>query len=108
MPAELNYTVHERELLALVSIITKHSYWLMGTKFRIFTDHQTLVRLNKQEVLSRREARWVLTLQDYDMMVVYISGEENNVADLLSRSPAVAPKCAYCESYLKPSVVSLN
>lgn len=37
-----NYLVHEKELLAIVQALTKWRYDLLGTKFKIYTDHRTL------------------------------------------------------------------
>jgi hypothetical protein len=90
---EPRYTVHEKELLALVDIVNRHSYWLLGVKFTISTDHKSLQYLQTQTNLSRRQARWIVRLQDFDYMIVYIKGVENSVADLLSRSTTVQPKC---------------
>jgi RNase H-like domain found in reverse transcriptase/Reverse transcriptase (RNA-dependent DNA polymerase) len=43
--AELNYSVHEKELLALVEMCDKHSYWLRGVNFVVNTDHKSLIYL---------------------------------------------------------------
>ena len=104
--AELNYPVHEKELLALVAMVEKHSYWLLGVKFTCFTDHMSLRYLQTQEKLTRRQARWIITLQEFDMAIIYIEGEKNNIADLLSRSAAVAPVCAKCKN--KSSGTGIN
>jgi hypothetical protein len=40
-----------------------------------------------QKDLSRRQARWQEFLSHYDHHIVYIKGEDNTVADALSRLP---------------------
>jgi hypothetical protein len=62
-PTQLNYRVHEKELLALVEICRKHRHWLLSVKFEINMDHESLIKLQKQDSLTRRQARWIISLQ---------------------------------------------
>jgi len=95
-PAESRYPVHEQELLALVRCIEANESYLRDQPFRAFSDHQSLVWIQTQPHLSRRQARWVEYLQEFDFKIAYIPGEWNDVADILSRDPSYAPKCASC------------
>ena len=83
--AELNYSVIERECLALVWSIEKFSYYLMGTEFILETDHRPLTYLQNCKNSNPRIMRWALSLQPYKYRVVYIPGSENHGADFLSR-----------------------
>ena len=94
--AETRYSVHEQELLALVRTLEANRHYLLGRHFRAFTDHKSLIFLQEQAHLSRRQANWVELLQQYDFSVEYLPGEWNTVADVLSRNPYYAPKCATC------------
>ena len=85
--AELNYPVHEKELLAIIRALKKWRADLIGVPFTIFTDHKTLENFHTQRDLSRRQARWMEFLSQYDGKIVYIKGEDNTVADALSRIP---------------------
>jgi hypothetical protein len=67
--AELGYTVHEKELLAIVEMTERHSHWLLGVPFVVHTDHASLKHLQDQPKLNRRQARWIMTLQDFDMTI---------------------------------------
>jgi hypothetical protein len=49
------------------------------------SDHHSLTYLLKQRNLSRRQARWTEILADFDLHFEYIKGEDNTVADALSR-----------------------
>ena len=85
--AEKNYPVHEKEMLAIVRALKKWRTDLMGSTFEIWTDHRTLENFNTQRDLSRRQLRWQEFLSQYECSIVYIKGEDNTVADGLSRIP---------------------
>jgi hypothetical protein len=84
-PAEQNYPVHEQELLAVIHALQKWKMLLLGMKVNVMTDHHSLTYLLKQRNLSRRQARWLEILSDFDLQFQYIKGEDNSVADALSR-----------------------
>ena len=88
--AELNYPVHEKELLAIIRALAKWRTDLLGYRFEIWTDHKTLLHFDNQRNLSRRQAQWMEFLSQYDTSINYIPGEENCVADALSRLPIVS------------------
>ena len=62
---------------------------LIGTPFLIYTDHKTLENFEKQRDLSHRQVRWMEFLSQYDGKIVYVKGEDNTVADALSRLPGL-------------------
>ena len=86
--AELNYPVHEKELLAVIRAIKKWKCDLLGSPFFVYTNHKTLLNFNMQKELSRRQARWMEFLSIYDCKFVYIRGSDNTMADALSRYPS--------------------
>ena len=86
--AELNYPVHEKELLAVIRALKKWKYDLIGSPFYVYTDHKTLLNFGTQKDLSRRQARWMETLSIYDCKFVYVKGQDNTMADALSRYPS--------------------
>ena len=85
--AELNYPVHEKELLAIVHAIRLWRPYLEGQEFTVITDHASLEFIKSQHNLSRRQARWLETLQANPFTVKYRPGKTNVVADALSRPP---------------------
>ena len=85
--AELNYPVHEKEMLAIIRALKKWRSDLVGVPFLIYTDHKTLENFHQQRDLSRRQARWMEFMSQYDGRIVYVKGGENTVADALSRFP---------------------
>ena len=85
--AELNYPVHEKELLAIIRTLGKWRTDLLGFRFEIWTDHKSLEHFDNQRDLSRHQARWMEFLSQYDASINYLPGDKNTVADALSRLP---------------------
>jgi transposase InsO family protein len=86
---ERNYSVGERETLAIIEGCERWHCWLYGTAFRIRTDHQALVTLLSASTQTRttmRIARWVTRLLRYVFTIEYIRSA-GNPADFLSRLP---------------------
>jgi hypothetical protein len=84
---ELNYHVHENELLAVIHSLKAWRHYLLEVKFKIENNHQSLRFLSTQPNLNRRECRWMELLQEFDFDIEYIKDKENVVADALSRQP---------------------
>lgn len=82
---ELNYPVHEKELLAIVRALRKWRLDCIGMHVHVLTDHRTLENFNTQRELSRRQLRWQEFMSQYKLMIAYLEGEKNLGADALSR-----------------------
>lgn len=93
LPAERNYPVHEQELLAIVVALREWRHYLSGVSFtiRVVTDHKSLIYLQTQEHLSPRQRRWQEFLQQFNFIIEYQEGKQNQVADGLSRRPDHKP-----------------
>ena len=84
---QLNYPVHEKELLAIIRALKKWCSDLLGAPIRIYTDHRTLENFDQQTDLSCCQARWQEFLAQYDHQIIYIPSKANSVADALLRLP---------------------
>lgn len=82
---EKNYSVGEREALAIKWGVEKFHRFLYGRHFTLESDHRPLQYLNSSDSQSPRLMRWSLALQPYRYTVKYIRGEDNFCADCLSR-----------------------
>ena len=85
--AELNYPVHEKELLVIICPLKQWHADLIGVPFTIYTDHKTLENFMHQKELSHHQARWMELMSQYDGKIVYIKGNQNSMADALSQIP---------------------
>jgi hypothetical protein len=86
-PAELNYPTHEKELLAVVNALREWRHYLQGQPFTVITDNWAVKHAQTSPQLSRRQARWLETLQEYDFKIEHKPGHTNDVPDALSRRP---------------------
>jgi hypothetical protein len=84
---ELNYPVHEKELLTIIRVLAKWRTDLLSYLFEVWTDHRTLEHFGTQRDLSQRQARWMEFLSHYNTTIHYLPGEKNCAADALSCLP---------------------
>ena len=105
LPAEVNYPTHERELLAIVEMTKRFRHFLLGRTCFVHTDHKALEFLQTQPNLSVRQVNWVDHLQQFDLIIAYLAGPLNHLADYLSRRPDFSPKCPKCSTNM-PIVIS--
>jgi len=87
--AELNYSITEKELLAIKSAFSTWRHLLLGAKHQItvFTDHKNLLYTLGGKVGNQHQHRWHLFFQDYNFQLIYRQGRKNGKPDSLSRRP---------------------
>ncbi|GJV44763.1 reverse transcriptase domain-containing protein [Tanacetum coccineum] len=83
--AQAHYTTMEKELLAVVYAFEKFQPYLVLSKTILYTDHSALKYLLTKQDAKPRLLRWVLLLQEFDVVIRDKKGEENLAADHLSR-----------------------
>ncbi|KAI4894728.1 hypothetical protein NFI96_008423 [Prochilodus magdalenae] len=86
-PAERNYGIGDKELLAIKLAFDEWRHWLEGARhpFMVLTDHKNLEYLRNAKRLNSRQARWSLFFSRFDFRITYRPGTRNAKADALSR-----------------------
>jgi hypothetical protein len=80
-------STYVRELHAITTAVKKWRQYLLGHKFIIYTDHQSLKELLTQVVQTPEQQIYLAKLMGYDYTIHYKTGKTNVVADALSRLP---------------------
>ncbi|GJT14522.1 reverse transcriptase domain-containing protein [Tanacetum coccineum] len=83
--AQIHYTTTEKEMLAVVYAFEKFRPYLVLSKSIVYTDHSALKYLLSKQDAKPRLLRWVLLLQEFDIIIRDKKGTENLAADHLSR-----------------------
>ena len=86
---QLNYSIFDKEILAIYSSIKHFQYMLEGRKFTILCDNQAVIKsVTKQNSssFSSRVLRHLQFISQFSTDFEYVKSEENFVADALTRS----------------------
>jgi hypothetical protein len=69
----------------------KYGDYLWGMTFECNTDHKSLEMLQIQDIISGRQARCILLLQEFDAVIKYVPNTDSTIriADFLTRNPSV-------------------
>ncbi|XP_067231400.1 uncharacterized protein brd8a isoform X2 [Chanodichthys erythropterus] len=86
-PAERNYDIGNRELLAVRLALGEWRHWLEGSTqpFLVWTDHKNLEYVRSAKRLNSRQARWALFFGRFNFTLSYCPGSKNVKPDALSR-----------------------
>ena len=93
IPAECNYEIYDKELLAIIRCLEHWRPELEGTgePVEIYTDHKDLETFMTSKKLTPRQVRWAEILADYNIKIQYQSGAKNVKTDDLTRMPGFRP-----------------
>jgi hypothetical protein len=92
-PAERNYEIYDRELLAIIRALEEWRHYIQGSPHTtiILSDHKNLTYYREAKNLNRRQARWSLYLSEFDVKLVHTPGSKMIQSDALSRRPDLCP-----------------
>ena len=87
---QINWTPREKETYAVVSALRKWAGWVGLQPILVLTDHRSLEdwvreKMDTPSGPAGRRARWHETLSKFDLTIQYMPGEDNIVADAMSR-----------------------
>jgi hypothetical protein len=93
-PAEINYEIHDKELLVIVDCFKVWRRYLEGAMhtIQVYSDHQNLEYFTTTKVLNWRQARWAQELTGVDFKIFYRPGKQNGKPDALSRHLEFCPE----------------
>ena len=87
---ERNYSVTERECLAVIYAVKQFRVYVHGVHFKVVTKHYSLTWLQTLKEPEGRLARWAIALQAFDYDISHRPGSAHQNADCLSRLPTIA------------------
>ena len=84
---EINYEIHDKELLAVTSEFKEWRWYLQvaRNKINVYTDHEGLKWFANNKPLNRRQARWALESDGFEFQIIHHPGFNNGKSDALSR-----------------------
>ena len=86
-----NYSVTEKEALAIIFAFNQFRVYLLGSTFLLVTDHSALRWLHSLEQKGRL-GRWVMDLQEFSFNIQHRPGTSHTNADSLSCLSLSAPE----------------
>ncbi|GJP62824.1 hypothetical protein CLOP_g19847, partial [Closterium sp. NIES-67] len=86
--AEKKYTVHGKEMLAIVHAFKTWRCYLTGADVTVRTDHKSLQYLRAQPNLNPQQIRWLDFLQSNVHYTITYKRGANDIADALTRPTA--------------------
>ena len=95
-PAECNYMIYDKELLAIVKNFETWRPELASVDpnqpVKVLTDHQNLEHFMTTKQLNRRQVRWAEFLSEFNFKISYRPGKEGEKPDTLTRLAQDKPK----------------
>ena len=90
-PAERNYEIHNKKLLAIMEAFKEWDRYLVGEgenePITVYTDHRNLQTFLTKKEWNNRQRRWTEKLTNYNFKIVYRPGTQGGKPDALSRLP---------------------
>ena len=86
VPAECNYDIYDKELLAIVRSFEEWRPELMPIKeVKVKSDHKNLQWFMETKQLNSRQARWAELLSQFNFVITYRPGTQGGKPDALTR-----------------------
>ncbi|QRW23612.1 Retrotransposable element Tf2 protein [Rhizoctonia solani] len=92
-PAEKNYNIFDKELLAVIRAFKEWCHLLEGLELpvQVLTDHKNLEYFSTSQSLNKRQIQWANFLVDYNFQIIYRPGAQNKKANILSQRYNLVP-----------------
>ena len=83
-PAEYNYGIGDKELLAIITCLEKWHMYLHGVPFLIYMDHHKVQNCVTKALLNRHQARWAGLFSQYKFHIQFRPSKAHKKADALT------------------------
>jgi hypothetical protein len=86
-PAELNYDIHDKELLTIFEAFKSWRHYLKGagTPIDVVTDHKNLEYFSTMKLLTHWQACWSEYLSTFNMVIRFQPGCLSSKPDTMTR-----------------------
>lgn len=93
-PAECNYEIYDKELLAIIRCFEEWRPHLESAKdaIQVLCDHKNLEYFMSTKMLNRRQARWSEFLSRFEFKINFRPGKQGGKPDALTRRSGDLPK----------------
>ena len=93
LPAECNYEIYNKELLAIVTVFEEWRPELEGSKYpvQVLSDHKNLEWFMTTKQLSRCQVRWSEFLSRFDFTITYRPGKQGEKPNALTQRSGDLP-----------------
>jgi len=68
-PVKLNYTVTEKEFLAITHAVNKFRHYITRYPIVLYTNHSAIKYLANKTITNGRVTRWLILLQEFDITI---------------------------------------
>src|ERR1700720_4891884 len=91
---QLNYDIHDKELLAIFKAFQKWQHYLEGSRspMDIITDHKNLEYFSTTKLLTHRQACWIEFLSQFNLVIRFRPRKLGTKLDSLTRRWDIYPK----------------
>jgi hypothetical protein len=93
-PAECNYEIYDKELMAIVRAFEEWQPELEGAlhPIQVLSDHKNLEYFMSTKLLNRRQTRWAEYLSRFNFKIIYRPGKAGRKPDALTRRSGDLPQ----------------
>ncbi|MBW0479127.1 hypothetical protein O181_018842 [Austropuccinia psidii MF-1] len=94
LPAELNYEIHEKQLLGIVWALKHWRAFLLSlsSSLEVLTNYFSLQYFMSSKILTHRQARWAEFLSEFHFSITYHPGHLATLPDALSHQDDIYPE----------------
>ena len=92
-PAERNYNIYDRELLAIIRTLKSWRHYLHRSPFpvQVFTDHKNLTYFHSPQNIKHQQACWLIDLANFNLKMIHVPGKLLAGPDALSHCHDLLP-----------------